>query len=92
MWKVTVLAIVIVLANDGCRAANLPCTSNLRIVLPNLFKHCSSCYYSPWSEWKAIDRIQSSNCTRQMAFKETRSRYDFNKACKNESEIRHTCK
>lgn len=92
MWKAGVLVTVLA-AVTGNITAQLPCTSQLRIALPDLFKHCeTSCHYSTWSPWEVVDKVASTNCTSERVYKETRSRYDYSQVCKNETEFRYTCK
>ena len=97
MLSIVVLLLALVFVAQGL-AANLPCNSNLRVVLPNLFKHCREpgdhCYYtgSEWSSWEFIGTYKAKNCTTKRAFKEVRTRADYHKVCKNETETRYTCK
>ena len=87
MWK---LCIVLTVLGIVAANAELPCKSHLRTILPELFMHCNSCNYSQWTPWKIVGKAISSNCSSNRVFKSTRSRYDYNGACDNETETTHT--
>jgi len=89
--KITVLVAVLVIINGALAA--LPCNSRLRIIRPNLFKHCgNTCPYGQWSSWKITSKGIAENCTSKKAYVETRTRHSFLKSCPSTNETRTVCK
>ena len=85
-----------VLAVISGTLAALPCNSRLRIIRPDLFKHCENiCTYGEWSSWKIVDKAQSENCESKKAFTEIRRRYAFAKnqanKCPSLNQTKYTC-
>jgi len=72
MGKLLAIACILTLARTG--ASSLNCDSQLRIVLPSLFTHCS-CSYSDWSAWEevpnSVARVPLSQCGSGEAYNET---------------------
>ena len=51
--------------------AQLRCDSFLRVVRPELFTHCSSCFYNSWSSWTRTGHpMSNSRCPTNNSFKE----------------------
>lgn len=91
MGRVALLVAALVITISG-GFADLPCNSHLRIVLPDLFKHCGNdCPYGQWSSWKTISKAQSVNCESKKAYIQTRARHSFIKNCSSENETRYAC-
>ena len=90
--KNTVVLVSAVLAIVSGALAALPCNSHLRIIRPNLFKHCeNTCAYGEWSTWKIVDKMQSNNCESKKAYVQTRIRHSFTKSCPSQNETKYTC-
>ena len=91
MKKVAVLVAALVAISGTL--GSLPCDSQLRIVLPDLFKHCANhCPYGQWSSWKIINKTRSENCESKNAYFQKRTRHSFIKNCSDENETRYACK
>ena len=91
MKNIVVLAAAILALISGALAA-LPCNSRLRIIRPDLFKHCeNTCAYGEWSSWRIVDKAQSENCESKKAYIQTRSRVSFTKTCSSQNETKYTC-
>ena len=74
----------------------LRCDSFLRILFPQLFKHCAgSCTYTEWSPWQRVPNsvvnVAESNCTTGEAYSERRTRTASESGCNPESETRRVC-
>lgn len=93
MGKLLAIACILTLARTG--ASSLSCDSQLRIVLPSLFTHCS-CSYSDWSAWEAVPnsvaRVPLSQCGSGEAYNETRSQSVIGQGCQPRTENRIICK
>ena len=73
MMKITLLlGFGLVVINLCVVNAQLPCDSFLRVVRPELFTHCSSCFYNSWSSWTRTGRpMSNSGCPTKRSFTET---------------------
>ena len=92
MKNTAVLAAAILALISGALAA-LPCNSRLRIIRPDLFKHCeNTCAYGEWSSWRIVNKAQSKNCESKRAYVQTRIRHSFTKTCSSQNETKHICK
>ena len=93
MWKVTLLLTVLLADKIDIALSELPCDSALRIFRPELFTHCSSCFYDTWSRWERIDHMMHhNNCSSGYLHKVKRTRKDLNQECNDEEEIQYHCK
>ena len=94
MKKTTLLVGLILIVIKLCAVnAQLPCDSFLRVVRPELFTHCSSCFYNSWSSWTRTGSPMNNNgCPTRRSFKETRSRTDSQGKCETETDRRTSCK
>lgn len=91
MWKVTLLFTVIISITNGVDAAPLPCDYPLRILRPQMFKHCT-CSYGDWSNWYRIGHsVSSSQCTSGYAYQLERMRKDYYGKCEEETERQYQC-
>lgn len=55
----------------------LPCNHPLKLVVPELFEHCSACTYTSWSFWYVLHSevvVATSVCSNGKAFIEERNR------------------
>lgn len=96
MQKLLAIACILALTRTGVSdAPRLSCDSQLRIVLPRLFAHCS-CSYSDWSAWKAaprsVARVPLSQCGSGEAYNETRTQSVIGQGCQSRTERRTVCK
>ena len=97
MNTLVVLLAIITTIIINAAFATLPCASHLRIIRPDLFKHCGSsssnnCSYDQWSPWKTTSKVKSSNCESKKAYVQTRVRHSFTKTYSDQNEIKYTCK
>ena len=91
MKKFALLVAILTAIGGGLGA--LPCNSRLRIIRPNLFKHCgNNCPYGQWSSWKTVGKSVSEKCPSKKAYTQTRTSYSFIKSCPSKNETRHICK
>ena len=55
MWKITFILAVISATSRGQSGSGgdvlLSCDHPLKVLHPEQFTHCSSCFYGTWSEW-----------------------------------------
>ena len=74
-------------------SSQLPCTSQLRLILPHLFAHCS-CSFSEWSEWEPIkvELVRVSQCPSGEAITEERRQRVVAGNCVERREERVVCK
>lgn len=80
MRKVALIAVILAAVNVALAA--LPCNSRLRIIRPNLFKHCGNkCPYDQWSSWKTTGKAQSQKCQSKKAYIQTRTRHSSKNTC-----------
>ena len=91
-----VIASVLNLASYSTGAAvQLSCDSQLRLVLPALFTHCS-CSYSEWSAWEAVPnsvvRVRTSQCRSNESYNETRTQSAIGQGCQSRTQTRSVCK
>ena len=91
-----VIASVLTLASYSIGAAvQLSCDSQLRLVLPALFTHCS-CSYSEWSAWEAVPnsvvRVRTSQCRSNESYNETRTQSAIGQGCQSRTQTRSVCK
>ena len=74
----------------------LSCDSQLRLVLPQLFTHCSRCSYSEWSAWEAVPnsvvRVRTSQCRSNESYNETRTQSAVGQGCRSRTQTRSVCK
>lgn len=102
MWKI---AFIFAAISAPCRGQStsgsgsgavpvvLNCDHPLRVLQPELFTHCSSCFYGTWSDWKRIGHsVSSSQCNSTYAYQVQRTRKDNNGNCKEESQQQYQCK
>ena len=90
--KYTAVLVVGVLGIISGALAALPCNSHLRIIRPDLFKHCeNTCAYGEWSSWRIVGRNQSNKCESKKAYVQTRIRHSFTKSCSSQNETKYTC-
>ena len=92
-----VIASVLTLAGYSIGAAvQLSCNSQLRLVLPELFTHCSRCSYSEWSAWEAVPnsvvRVRTSQCRSNESYNETRTQSAVGQGCQSRTQTRSVCK
>ena len=94
MKKITVLLRFALIVINLCAVnAQLPCDSFLRVVRPDLFTHCSSCFYNSWSSWtRTGSPMNNYGCPTNRSFNERRTRTDSQGKCQPETESRTTCK
>ena len=87
------IAVLVAIVATICGAfAALPCNSRLRIIRPNLFKHCeNTCAYGEWSSWRIVNKAQSENCESKKPYVQTRIRLSFTKTCSSQNETKYTC-
>ena len=93
MWKVILLLAIVVATQEVAFGAPLPCDSYYRIFYPELFTHCSSCFYGSWSAWARTSEVSAtSHCDSGYHYKEARTRRDNHGQCEKETEERYACK
>ena len=104
MWKIAFIFAIISVpcrgqnasgSGSGSGAVNivLSCDHPLRVLQPELFTHCSTCFYGTWSEWRRIGHsISASHCNSTYAFKVQRTRTDNYGNCNEESQQLYKCK
>ncbi len=98
MLKKQLLFVFATILTSACSSwgAPLDCDSNVRIILPQLFTHCSSCSYSEWSKWQfvsdSIVDVPRSQCDSGQSYSESRSRSAIGDGCYPETETRVICK
>lgn len=92
------LLVVLTLASYSTGAAvqlRLNCNSQLRLVLPALFAHCS-CSYSEWSAWEAVPNsvvsVPTSQCRSNESYNETRTQSAIGQGCRSRTQTRSVCK
>ncbi len=70
--------------------------SQLRILFPELFTHCTGCQYSEWTEWQfvkdSIVDVPTSQCDSGQSYSESRNRSATGNGCVSETETRVVCK
>ena len=84
---------VIALAWLTVASSQLPCTSQLRLILPHLFTHCA-CSFSEWTEWEPIkiELVRVSQCPSGEAITEQRRQRVVSGNCVERREERVVCK
>lgn len=91
MQKDQFIGLTLLLMTSGA-AAQLPCNSQLRILLPHLFTHCE-CKYSDWSDWEHVPNSVATdatgNCSSGESYEEKRTRSAF--GCQTEEETQSVC-
>ena len=92
-----VIASVLTLASYSTGVTvQLSCDSQLRLVLPELFTHCSRCSYSEWSAWEAVPnsvvRVRTSQCRSNESYNETRTQSAIGQGCQSRTHTRSVCK
>ena len=88
-----ILGLAVIVMNICAVNAALPCDSVLRVLRPNLFPHCSSCFYNSWSSWARTSSPMINNrCPTKRSFNEVRTRKDSLGKCKVETQERTACK
>ena len=97
MWKITFILAVISATSRGQSGSGgdilLSCDHPLRVLHPEQFTHCSSCFYGTWSEWSRIGHsVSSSRCNSSYAYEVERTRKDNNGNCQDETEQEYQCK
>ena len=74
--------------------AGLDCSSTLRRIRPDLFKHCD-CKYSGWTDWEQVPNTlgpdRSGKCKSGKAYQEKRRQYSIGGSCKDKEETQSTC-
>ena len=92
MWKV----LFTLAAISACKAESgvlLRCDHPLRVLQPEMFQHCSTCFYGTWSKWYRIgNSVFSSQCNSTYAYQVERTRKDNYGKCSEESEQQYQCK
>ncbi len=75
MRVIIFLPVLAALSFTRVTAAPLPCDSQLRLIFPHLFRHCSDCSYTEWSAWEMVEYdAPTSQCPSGKAFVERRTR------------------
>ena len=97
MWKIAFILAVISATSRGQSGSGgdilLSCDHPLRVLHPEQFTHCSSCFYGTWSEWSRIGHsVSSSRCNSSYAYEVERTRKDNNGNCQDETEQEYQCK
>ena len=73
----------------------LPCSSQLRLIYPQLFAHCD-CHYSEWGEWvvdaASLVTVPMAQCPSGDALSETRFQIATGQNCADRTEKRSICK
>ena len=73
----------------------LDCNSQLRLLYPELFKHCN-CKYSDWSDWEPVPgsavSIPTWQCSSGEAYTERRTQEAIEEGCDPRTESRRICK
>ena len=94
MWKITFILATISVAYVSQSGARPSCESPLRVLRPDLFKHCSRCFYGTWSDWKRIGHsVSSSHCKKSgYAYQVERTRKDNYGKCSDKVERQYECK
>ena len=99
MWKIIfILTVISVNCNSesGTSASGilLSCDHPLRVLQPELFTHCNTCFYGTWSNWYRIGHaVSSSHCNKSgYAYQVERTRQDNYGKCKDEVQQQYQCK
>ena len=98
MWKITFLLGIISATCKGESGSGgvvlLDCDHPLRVLQPELFTHCSTCFYGQWSSWYRIGHsVPSSQCHMSgYAYLVERTRKDNYGKCQEESQQQYQCK
>ena len=73
-------------------AAPLNCDHPLRVLQPELFTHCTTCFYGTWSNWYRIGHsLSSSQCKSGYAYQVERTRQDNYGKCLQELQQQYQC-
>ena len=76
-------------------SSQLPCSSQLRVIYPQLFVHCD-CHYSEWDEWvvdtASLVTVPTAQCPSGEALSETRIQIAIGHNCADRTETRSICK
>ena len=95
MQSATLLVVLTLASYSTGTAVQLSCNSQLRLVLPDLFAHCS-CSYSEWSAWEAVPnsvvRVPTSQCRSNESYSETRTQSAIGQGCRSRTQTRSVCK
>ena len=75
----------------------LPCSSQLRLIYPQLFIHCDcDCHYSEWGEWvvdaASLVTVPTAQCPSGEALSETKVQIATGHNCADRTETRSICK
>ena len=94
MQSATLLVVLTLASYSTGAAVQLSCNSQLRLVLPALFAHCS-CSYSEWSVWEAVPnsvvRVPTSQCGSNESYSETRTQSAIGQGCRSRTQTRSVC-
>ena len=83
---------------DATSLASLPCDSNLRLLFPEYFSHCSQCTYGDWSDWEIVPDstviVPVSQCSSGEAYREIRTQTAVEAGCElgSKTETRQICR
>ena len=91
--SVIILLTVMSVASCMAEAAPLSCDHPLRVLQPELFTHCSACFYGSWSNWYRIGHsLSSSQCKSGYAYQVEQTRQDNHGKCQKELQHQYQCK
>ena len=97
IWNI---AFILATLSVACRSQSgsgikLDCDNSLRVLQPELFTHCSQCFYGSWSNWYRIGQsVSSSHCHNSgYAYQVERTRKDNygNTNCNDEVQQQYQC-
>ena len=95
MWKITFILVAISVGYISQSDAQLDCNHPLRVLQPELFTHCTQCFYGSWSNWYRIGHsVSSSHCDKSgYAYQVERTRKDNygNSNCTDEVHQEYQC-
>lgn len=99
MQSATLLVVLTLASTGAAMQLRLNCNSQLRLVLPALFAHCTpgrSCSYSEWSAWEAVPNsvvsVPTSQCRSNESYNETRTQSAIGQGCRSRTQTRSVCK
>ena len=94
-WSITFILAAISVVCISLSDAQLDCNHPLRLLLPELFKHCNQCFYGSWSNWYRIGpSVSYRRCDKSgYAYRVERTRKDNygNSNCIDEVQQEYQC-
>lgn len=89
----SIIILLVISVTCVAGAAPLSCDHPLRILQPELFVHCSTCFYGSWGNWYRIGHsLSTSQCKSGYTYQVERTRQDNYGKCEEELQQQYQCK